>query len=243
MKEEKLNYKITIITIVYNSAQTLEQCIISVLGQTYQNIEYVVIDGGSTDGSIDIIKKYEHKVSKWISEKDAGIADGFNKGIKLATGDLIGIINADDWFESDAVETIVGNLNNSQVYCGNINLVSEKGDIIVRKSKVSWLNYGMYVMHPSVFVKRTVYESVGLFDVNLKIAMDFDLFLRIKKKGYNICYIDKVIANMRTGGKSSDTVSMHKEELAVMKAHLSLGQYILSALFNYANRIIRKVLY
>src|SRR4051794_14825027 len=114
---------VSIITIVYNSDKTLEDTIKSVLQQSYPHIEYILIDGGSTDQSLSIIKRYD-KFVKWISEPDKGISDAFNKGIKMSTGELIGIINADDWYEDGAIETIVKHLEkNCDVYCGNINLI------------------------------------------------------------------------------------------------------------------------
>jgi glycosyltransferase involved in cell wall biosynthesis len=230
---------VSIITIVYNSDKTLENTIKSVLQQTYPNIEYVLIDGASTDDSLSIIKKYE-KSLKWISEPDKGISDAFNKGIRMCTGDLIGIINADDWYQNDAVETIVKHFNEQyDIYCGNINLIDNSDNIFkLKKSKVGYLNLGMHIMHPSVFVTKRVYEKAGLFDIKYKIAMDYDMLLRIKKSGFKFKYIDHPIANMRLTGASADVRKMHAEELQVMQTNLSGWSYILGCLSNYTNRML-----
>ncbi len=113
--------KVTIITVAYNAQATIEATILSVLAQSYKSLEYIIIDGGSTDGTLQIIKKYEDKISKYISEPDKGIADGFNKGIALATGDWIGMINADDQYTPNAVEVMMNNISkHDDVCCGNI---------------------------------------------------------------------------------------------------------------------------
>ncbi|MEO3406425.1 glycosyltransferase family 2 protein [Mucilaginibacter sp. CAU 1740] len=230
--------KVTIITVVYNAVNTIEGTMQSVINQTYNNIEYIIVDGGSTDGTLAIIEKYRAHIDQFISERDKGIGDGFNKGIAMATGKWIGMINADDWYAPDAVEAIMTNVDKEDfVCCGNIRLMGGNGTERDKKSKVSWLNFGMYIMHPSCFVRRSVYREVGNYDISLRIAMDFDMFLRIKSFGYSIKYIDHVIAYMRTDGVSNDTVKMHKEELAVMKRHLHGVSYLLSCLFNYLNRL------
>lgn len=237
-KEIYLSPKVTIVTIAYNAAATIELTILSVLGQTYNNLEYIIIDGGSTDGTQQIIEKYRGKLAQYISEPDRGIADGFNKGIAMATGLWIGMINADDWYTPYAVETMMHNIGAyDDVCCGNIMLVGANGDERVKKSKVSWLNFGMYIMHPTCFIKKEVYNQVGGYDTGLKIAMDFDMFLRIKRNGFKIKQVDEVIAYMRLDGVSNDTVKMHNEELNVMRRHLNGLSYWGSYLFNYLNRL------
>lgn len=229
--------KVTIVTVVYNAVDTIECTIKSVINQTYKNIEYVIVDGGSTDGTLQIIEKYRNCIDQFISEPDKGIGDGFNKGISMATGEWIGMINADDWYALDAVENIMhGTSGDDYVCCGNIRLMGANGIERDKKSKVSWLNFGMYIMHPSCFVRRSVYHSVGQYDIALRIAMDFDMFLRIKSHGYSIRYVDSMVAYMRLGGVSNDTVKMHREELKVMRRHLHGLDYLLSWGFNYLNR-------
>jgi glycosyltransferase len=236
--------KVSIITVVYNAEATVEDTILSVINQTYANLEYIIVDGGSTDGTLKIINRYQERITRFISEPDKGIADGFNKGIAMATGDWIGMINADDWYATNAVELILDNREaDDDVCCGNIVLFGKNGFERGKKSKVSWLNFGMYIMHPTCFIKKEVYQKVGKYDTSLKIAMDFDMFLRIKYNGFKIGYIDETVAYMRTDGVSSDTVKMHREELAVMRRHLKGLSYFNSRLFNYLNRLRWKYFY
>jgi glycosyltransferase involved in cell wall biosynthesis len=230
--------KVSVITIVYNAVDTIENTIQSVIEQTYPNIEYIIIDGGSTDGTLQIIEQYKNSISKIITGPDMGIADAFNKGIALATGDWIGMINADDWYAYNAIERVMLNVSaNDTICCGNLTLIGENGFALCKKSKVRWLNLGMYVMHPTCFVRKEVYERIGLYDTSLKIAVDFDMFLRIKSRGFKIKYIKEMIAFMRTGGTSSNVVQMHQEELIVMRRHLHHLLYLTSASFNYLNRL------
>jgi glycosyltransferase involved in cell wall biosynthesis len=230
--------KVTIITTVYNAVGTIEQTLKSVINQTYKNIEYIIVDGGSTDGTLQVLYKYRDKISGMISESDKGIADGFNKGVAMATGEWIGMLNADDWYMPDAVKLMVEHTDaGDSVCCANLRLIGENGYERIKKSKVGWLNFGMYIMHPTCFVKRSVYQKVGEYDIAFKIAMDFDMFLRIKRAGYKIKYIDEHIACMRTNGVSSNTAKMHAEELAVMKRNLNGGGLLLSRIFNYLNKL------
>jgi glycosyltransferase involved in cell wall biosynthesis len=231
--------KVSIVTIVYNSAKTLEDTILSVLNQTYRNIEFIIVDGGSTDGSIDIIKRYQERIT-WISEPDKGISDAFNKGIALSTGELIGIINADDWYERDAVQVVVESFKSDyDVYCGNINLISETGNVSkTKKSRIAHLSLGMHIMHPSVFVTKKVYDNIGLFNTNFKIAMDYDMLLRIREQKYKFKYIDKTVANMRTEGASSDVKKMHREEWELMSKNLNGSSFILAFFSNFSNRFL-----
>jgi glycosyltransferase involved in cell wall biosynthesis len=230
--------KVSIITTVYNAVATVEQTILSVLNQSYTSIEYIVVDGGSKDGTLQIIDRYRDRITHMISEPDKGIADGFNKGIKLATGEWIGMINADDWYTENAIETIMNNVGPADdVCCGDILLKGENGFERIKNSRIGWLNYGMYIMHPTCFVRAEVYRRTGPYDSSLRIAMDFDMFLRIKNLGYRIKYVNAVIACMRTGGASNDVVKMHREELTVMRRHLGDVSLLLAAAFNYLNRL------
>jgi glycosyltransferase involved in cell wall biosynthesis len=235
---DRTSPKVTIITVAYNARATIEATILSVLAQTYKNLEYIIIDGGSTDGTLTIIEKYKNLITRYISESDKGIADGFNKGIVLATGDWIGMINADDQYTPNAVQVMMDNISrHDDVCCGNIMLIGDNGFKRSKRSKVSWLNFGMYIMHPTCFVKSEVYNQVGYYDTSLSIAMDFDMFMRIRHNGFKIRYIDELIVHMSAGGVSGDTVKMHHEELTVMRRHLKGLSYFNSFLFNYLSRI------
>jgi glycosyltransferase involved in cell wall biosynthesis len=214
---------VSIITVVYNGEDYLERTIKSVIEQTYNNIEYIVIDGGSTDRTIDIIEEYSGFIDYWISEADKGIADAFNKGIALSSGELIGIINADDWYEHDTVQTIINNLKPyPAVYSGHMNLHNLYGDQLVKlhKSRLERLSQTMRVAHPSTFVSRSVYDSVGNFSSEYKIAMDYDFLLRVRAFPFEIVIIDKVLSNMRLGGKSAELPQVLKEELKIKNRHM-----------------------
>jgi glycosyltransferase involved in cell wall biosynthesis len=238
MKKIAYQPKVSIITTVFNAAGTIERTVMSVLRQSYTNIEYIIVDGGSTDGTVELIEQYKDRGVCIISGPDDGIGDGFNKGIRMATGEWIGLINADDWYTLGAVEAVMSSISDKdEVCCGNIGLTGNNGYYRVKKSKVAWLNFGMYIMHPSCFIRKDVYNRIGLYDTKLKIAMDFDLFLRIRRAGIRITYIDELIACMGPGGASSDIKKMHREELRVMRRHLALPELTASAVFNYLNRL------
>jgi glycosyltransferase involved in cell wall biosynthesis len=193
---------VSIITVVFNGERYLEQAIQSVLAQSYRNIQYIVIDGGSTDGSVPIIQKYADRIAGWVSEKDQGISDAFNKGIARCDGEIIGILNADDWYEPDAVALAVRQLETADVAFGDIRLWRDtKIDSVVRGS-IGQLDNEMTLNHPTVFVRKRCYDAYGGFDLHYRCAMDYDLLLRLKVNNCRFAYIPAVVANMRWGGMS-----------------------------------------
>lgn len=198
---------ITIITVSYNAVKTIEDTIVSVLGQTYNNIEYIIIDGGSTDGTLDIIKKYQDKITYWVSEPDKGIYDAMNKGIAKANGELIGIINADDWYELNAIEQSVEIYKQERfdVLYGNMNFLRRKGYIlkITPPENIKKIKKKMIICHPSCFITKNAYNKWGLYDKSFKIAADYDLLLRYYIKGAIFKKVNFLIANFREGGVSS----------------------------------------
>lgn len=193
---------VSIITIVFNGEKHLQQTIESVLGQSYSNIEYIIIDGGSKDSSVSIIEKYSAQLAYWTTEPDKGISDAFNKGIKKTKGQIIGIINADDWYEADTVQQVVTAINKSDIVYGDLRLMkNEKPDFIL-KGDHNLLNTLMSLNHPTVFVRKSIYEKYGLFNENLKCAMDYELMLRFKLSNCSFKYIPATLANMRWEGMS-----------------------------------------
>ncbi|MEZ7892914.1 MAG: glycosyltransferase family 2 protein [Candidatus Wallbacteria bacterium] len=196
--------KLSIITVTYNSKKYVEQTIKSVIDQNYGNVEYIIIDGVSTDGTLDIIKKYEKNISKIICEPDNGISDALNKGIKNACGDIIGIIHSDDWYEpkifNDVIEIFKN--TNADVVCGKVLYWLDEKPYYIFNSTPENLEYDMTVNHPSVFVKKSVYDRLGGFFGKYKYAMDYDLILRFKLNGCKFVSIDKILANMRLNGIS-----------------------------------------
>ena len=198
---------ISIITATYNRAQTLEISILSVLNQNYPRLEYIIIDGGSTDGSVEIIKKYEKHLSYWVSEPDKGIADAWNKGIIKSTGDIISMLNSDDWYEPgifSKVATIFQRNPFLDIVHGNVRYWQNSKNLYIKKPylepKFIWKF--MPYLFPSCFIKKSLYDEYGLFDTSYKVCMDYELMMRFFTKGRNFLYVDEVMANFELGGLS-----------------------------------------
>jgi len=208
--------KISIITDVLNAKDTVESTIESVLAQTYQNIEYIIVDGVSTDGTLEIIKKYNNRIFKFISEPDVNHFDAMNKGISAATGDVIGFLHADDFFtnnnvlekvmgafEKETVDSVWGDI----VYVGKSNTKK-----IIRYWKSSpyrenLFKKGWMPPHPAFFVKKWVYDKYGDFNIDLEIASDYELMLRfLHKNNISNYYISEVLVGMRVGGLSNGSI-------------------------------------
>lgn len=211
--------KITIITASYNSSKTIEDTLKSVLAQSFKDYEYLIIDGGSHDNTIDIVKEYETKFEgrlRWISEKDRGIYDAMNKGIKIATGDVIGILNSDDYYTNEDVLQTIANYftkHSTDAIYGDIHFVKDgQTDKIVRyySSQIFsplWLRFGFMPAHPSFYCKRDIYKKYGLYCLDYKIGADYEMMVRLFCK-YRITsqYIKKDFVTMRTGGASNRNV-------------------------------------
>lgn len=199
--------KISIITASFNRSRTLERSILSVLNQNYPNLEYIIIDGGSTDGTVDVIKRYERQLSYWVSEPDKGIADAWNKGIMKASGGIISMVNADDWYEPNVFKraAIIFEQNPSvDIIHGNLRYWNNNKTLYIKKpyldEKMIWKL--MPYLFPTCFIKRSLYEKYGLFNTSYKITMDYELMLRFFTKGATFMYVDGTIANFQLGGLS-----------------------------------------
>ena len=218
-----LNPLISIITVVYNGEKFIESTIKSVISQNYKNIEYIIIDGASTDGTIEVIKKYENDISYWISEKDNGISDAFNKGIKRATGDLIGIINADDFYNDNILELVAKNYDRSiDIYFGSIIKLNEDSSVRRFESSKNALQSVdscnmRFIYHPTFFMTSELYEKYGYFDLNYKLAMDYEFLSRINFNKIKSKYIRDFICTMRTNGVSD--IFNYKAKLEVINAY------------------------
>ena len=208
--------KISLVTVSYNSAATIKDTIESIRSQDYKDIEYIVVDGNSSDGTLDIIKSYAPKIDKWISEPDQGIYDAMNKAIKMATGEVVGILNSDDFYSANNVVSQVaaalGDPNVDAVF-GDLVFV-DPGNLkkVVRKySSAKWypekFARGFMPAHPTFFVRRKYYEQIGLFKTDYRIAADYELlirFLYVHKLKYK--YLPVNMVTMRKGGVSSNGI-------------------------------------
>jgi len=209
--------KVSIITVALNNAGYIESCIKSVFDQDYKNIEYIVVDGDSKDGTIDIIKKYENKIANWVSEPDKGIYDAMNKGIGMATGDVIGFLHTDDVYANEkAIETVMKQMNSQNIescYGDLVYVDREDPEKTVRYWKSCPYGEGLFQKgwmppHPTFFVHRQVYEKYGIFNLTMGTVADYELMLRfLYKNKISTTYIPEVLVKMRTGGASNISLS------------------------------------
>ena len=223
--------KISIITIVLNDKNNIEKTILSVLNQKDVNLEYIIIDGGSTDGTLEIIEKYKDQIDVFISEKDNGIVDAFNKGLKLAKGDIIGIINSGDWLEPNVMSFIKQTFERTQadVVYGDVLYWKDNLPEYRYKADHTLLKEFMSINHPAVFVKKVIYEKYGLFDETFKFAMDYELMLRFFINNVKFVYINRVLSNMALGGVSDKNWRLaYKEAYEIRKKYLgrSINLYL-----------------
>jgi glycosyltransferase involved in cell wall biosynthesis len=210
---------VSIVTVVWNAEALLERTIESVLLQTYENIEFIVIDGGSSDGTLDLLLRYDTKIDYWISEHDHGIYDAMNKGISLCRGDLVGIIGAGDWYEQDAVTHIVETYLRTQadVVYGDVELVDgETGIGCKRESRAELMPKTMTsISHPSTFTRLDIYREIS-FDTSFRIAADYDLFLHLYINERRFESSNKLIAHILSGGVSGSWTTI----VEVYRVHL-----------------------
>jgi glycosyltransferase involved in cell wall biosynthesis len=234
--------KVSIVTVVYNNVATIGHAIDSVLSQDYADVEYIVIDGGSTDGTVDVIKSYGNRIAQFVSEKDKGIYDAMNKGIRMATGDVVGIVNADDFFYDDHVLSRV-----AEAFTADRSLEATTGDIVFiaeenhkkvlrhysskswRPSKFAW---GYMPPHPSFFCRKNLYERYGYYQTDYKIAADYELlirFLLLHKARYK--YLPLITTKMRMGGASTrnlnSILTLNREIKRACKENSVFTNYIM----------------
>ena len=208
--------KVSIITVTFNSASTLKDTLESVRSQNYSKINHVLIDGGSKDHTVDIIKSFPH-VENWVSEKDNGLYDAMNKGIDLATGDIIGILNSDDFYpDENVISEVVEIFNQTNceavyadlVYVDEIDTKKRIRKWISGKFKLKNILTGWMPPHPTLFLRKNVYQKYGKFNLSLKSAADYELILRmLYKHQISVAYLPRVIVHMRAGGQSNKSIT------------------------------------
>lgn len=228
---------LTLITVTYNSLHTLPATVSSVLSQKLPNLEYIVIDGGSTDGTVEWLAENDEGISEWVSEKDQGIYDALNKGLSLATGEIVGFIHADDLFANSGVLKEVVQLfekEKADLIYGDLEYISDKEPIkVVRYWKsgmfsFSKLRKGWMPPHPTVYFKRELIDLYGGFNVSYSISSDYEWLLRVLKTELKVVYLPKVMVQMRLGGASNKNIKnmirKSKEDYRALKTH-NMGSY------------------
>jgi len=239
--------KVSIITVTYNSESFLESCISSVRNQSYKDIEHIIVDGGSQDGTMKIVKRFKHLT--YISEQDSGIYEAINKGIRLATGELIGVLNSDDIFsDNNVVESIVKQFDGSKLSAVFANVqfvlrndINKKVRFYSSKFFRSWMfKFGFQPAHPTFYARKELFERLGCYRTDLKIAGDFELLLRfLLKGGVKYEYVNEVWVKMRIGGVStSGFQSVFQLNEEIIKAHQLNGLYTNKALV-YSKYLIK----
>ena len=222
--------KISVITITYNSESTIEETIKSVVSQDYANYEYIIIDGGSKDATLSIIDKYKDKIAKVVSEPDKGISDAFNKGIKHATGDVIGIINSDDVLLPGALSVVAGAYEEGVgVYLGNVFIWDSTQEVKIQA--VPSKKYPLHtlkdhvVCHPGTFISKWAYEKHGGYKIDFKFMMDLDLLIRFYEAGVKFKYIPSELAMFRLGGVTDSLFFKKLKELERMYLENGAGKF------------------
>jgi glycosyltransferase involved in cell wall biosynthesis len=251
---------VTIITVVFNGEKFIKETIDSILKQTYSNIEYIIIDGGSTDRTIEIIKQHEPYIDYWISEPDKGIYNAMNKGIKLSVGKIIGILNSDDYYNNvDSINKIVEVYKKNQekyndliILTGSVLKIDESKSVqFINKRNAEYLakkiDWGMPLNHPSTFISKKIYKKIGLFSTKLKICGDYDFIYRIYHSSYKdkFIFIDNVITNMRLDGisnKMNSIIVRSIEHYMVRKPYKNIYVNIYMSLIWMTKKIIQHLL-
>jgi len=239
------NPKISVITVTLNNVDTIEETIQSVVNQSYKNIEYIIIDGGSTDGALDIIERYKKKISYFVSEPDKGIYNAMNKGAKVATGDYLYFINAGDTFINENIlkEIVRELIDDIDLLYGKVKVVGEN-NIPHLKGWVSKssLKFGMKISQQAMFVKRETFNKVNGLDERYKIAADFDLLCKILENGFSVKRINKVICNYDNSGVSSNLKKSYEDTSKVILMRYGRIYFIMYIIITRFKLLVAKLI-
>lgn len=228
------NPKLSVITVVFNNVRDIERTILSVLGQTYTNIEYIIIDGQSTDGTLQLAQQYQHRVSKLISEKDKGIYDAMNKGLAAATGDYVIFMNSgDEFYAPDTVVNVFTSADDADIYYGETEMIDNDGQSLGQRrhqapAAFTWrdFKYGMSVSHQAIYIKRALTEP---YDSRYQLSADIDWIIRAAKKAKKIVNVNRYVAKYLVGGMSK---TKHRQSLqerfSIMRRYYGLIPTILN---------------
>jgi len=232
---------LSVITIVYNNVKDIERTVLSVLNQTYINIEYIVIDGLSNDGTLDIISKYKDRIAKFTSEKDEGIYDAMNKGLALATGDYVIFMNSgDEFYDSNTVAAVFASADDADIYYGETEMIDDAGQSLGQRrhkapEQFTWkdFNLGMSISHQAIYIKASLIEP---YDRRYQLSADIDWIIRAAKKAKKIVNVNRYVAKYLVGGMSK---TKHRQSLAerfdIMKRHYGLVPTIFNHFIIAAN--------
>lgn len=244
MSKLKNKPKVTIITPSFNSENNIEETIISILNQNYDNLEYIIIDGGSTDNTVNIIKKYQNKLAYWISEKDEGISDAFNKGLARATGDYINFQGADDYLiKNDVIESIMKDIDpeKDMLVCGKVERIDNtKEKKIIFTSSLNFKNktsliFKMTLPHQALFTNKKFFERYGNFDLKNQFCMDYEILLRAYKDFPRVILKDIIVSAWREGGVGQNkTLDVFEEYLSIRKNNKVAPIWFLYAIYYWS---------
>jgi len=228
---------ISIVTVVLNAAPTLERTILSVLNQDFSDYEYFIIDGGSTDGSLEIIERYQERLTGWESAPDNGISEAFNRGLERVRGKWVGFINADDWYEPGAFREVASKAGESDIFYGPIRYWERETPKEWYDANHQYLNREMTLNHPATFVRKKVYEQLGGFNPDFQYAMDYEFLLRCHMAGMTFQKTGFTLANISYGGISDNFNEAYKE---VYQAKISAGIHPFKARQYYYFQLLRR---
>ncbi|AYL97509.1 glycosyltransferase family 2 protein [Mucilaginibacter celer] len=229
------NPRLSVITIVYNNVRDIERTMLSVLNQTYTNIEYVVVDGLSNDGTFQIIEKYKDRIAKLISEKDEGIYDAMNKGLALATGDYVIFMNSgDEFYDSETVAAVFASADDADIYYGETEMIADDGTSLGQRrhkapAKFTWrgFKYGMSISHQAIYMKRLLVEP---YDRRYALSSDIDWIIRAAKKAKKIVNVNRYVAKYLVGGMSK---KKHRQSLMERFDIMKRNYGLLPTVFNH----------